>query len=953
MANDPFAGLDEYEYTDLTDPENIRLLAVRSAPKDADLIDCTLFECDLKDAKYEALSWCWGDRLKTRKIQISDSTETKSLAIPENLYEGLKALRLDKKVRNLWVDAVCIHQNNVQERNKQVPRMDQIYGNASNVCIWLGPPDHLLAEAKVKKAFNFVDKLLKLWNLDNLLEKESDIESWEALLDVMKRPWFSRRWVVQEISLAKEATIHCGSYKAPWDDFADAVSLFVQFEETTQKLSKLAKLSKRFDSSDDRFEEVHRLGASLLVKTTKDLFRRSTWGRHYKQLTLESLVSRLAPFQSKQPRDTIYGLLAMARDTQPYADEALRYLDPTERELIERVAAMFPSSRKARYEVNYETPTIDVYQEFIAFSIRNADPTRALDIICRPFAYTYTKADDHAFNEQKLKAMRKEEKAEIVQLPTWIPVVDHSPFAMQSADRNPDGSETGNFFNHRMRRQNGDSFVGPPEARNYSAAGSRRFDKSKLAFRKSQYNYYSMFTEGFVLDTVKKTAGVATTGRIPHAWFRLIGWTDRHNGKAPPNEAKFDQFWRAMVANRDHRGVDPPIYYKRACETVFKDFTAASGFKTDEYINRGGAIAEYLRQVEATIWERQLIETTEEGRLGLGDRSVEDGDRICILYGCSVPVIMKRVKKDDLDVKREKEEDEAEVYRRRQLAATKLKEIRDKHKKPKATSIPTIRKPPAPPDGKESQTARGSNPHSQQPAMTDEEKQRRLKVLDDQLAAYRKGKKAQQPSLDRLWAWLYRSRHVGRTLLLIAVATWIEYRGDTATANLIRLAAATYFTTYSSSTFVDPSTQWMISILGAVIITLLIAYSAILYSDRTQVTWDTAAVYLTFVTAFPQVLPSPFRRTFNRARDRLERVLDDIQESAEKKSERWRDSLIRTCGIILKRFRKLRRVVPRIAPRAKYYYRIVGECYIHGMMEGEAIEWQNQRRIKSEIFEIR
>lgn len=185
------------------------------------------------------------------------------------------------------------------------------------------------------------------------------------------------------------------------------------------------------------------------------------------------------------------------------------------------------------------------------------------------------------------------------------------------------------------------------------------------------------------------------------------------------------------------------------------------------------------------------------------------------------------------------------------------------------------------------------------------------------------------------------------------MAIWIENRGDTATANLIRLAAATYFTTYSSSTTTDPGIEWMISLSGALTIALFMLYSGFRYSDRTQVTWDTAAVYLTFVTAFPQVLPRPFRRTFNRARDQVERVLDDIQESVSKRPESWRDSLTRSCGIVLKRFRKPKRVVPGIEPRASYYYRIVGECYIHGMMEGEAIEWQNQHGIKSEVFEIR
>ena len=56
----------------------------------------------------------------------------------EDLYEALLALRLRKEPRYLWVDAICIDQKNIQERNQQVPRMDSIYGGATGVCVWLG-----------------------------------------------------------------------------------------------------------------------------------------------------------------------------------------------------------------------------------------------------------------------------------------------------------------------------------------------------------------------------------------------------------------------------------------------------------------------------------------------------------------------------------------------------------------------------------------------------------------------------------------------------------------------------------------------------------------------------------------------------------------------------------------------------------------------------------------------
>ena len=54
----------------------------------------------------------------------------------------------------------------------------------------------------------------------------------------MTKPWFSRRWVIQEIALAKRATIHCGTHQIPWSDFAEAVALFQEVKPEAQIISK-------------------------------------------------------------------------------------------------------------------------------------------------------------------------------------------------------------------------------------------------------------------------------------------------------------------------------------------------------------------------------------------------------------------------------------------------------------------------------------------------------------------------------------------------------------------------------------------------------------------------------------------------------------------------------------------------------------------------------------------
>lgn len=170
------------------------------------------------------------------------------------------------------------------------------------------------------------------------------------------------------------------------------------------------------------------LGATSLVKTTKDIFQRSDRGGHYRQLSLESLVARLANFETSEPHDIVHSLLAMARDTQPVVElpddlPDLLKISQRQRTLLKKIASYMPNPLKTRYKVDYKSPVRDVYQEFVAHCIRHADPARALAIIVRPFARTYTRAQEFSFDAEALKKLTAKQKKEQVRLPSWIPDV--------------------------------------------------------------------------------------------------------------------------------------------------------------------------------------------------------------------------------------------------------------------------------------------------------------------------------------------------------------------------------------------------------------------------------------------------------------------------------------------------------------------------------------------------
>jgi hypothetical protein len=204
----------------------------------------------------------------------------------------------------------------------------------------------------------------------------------------------------------------------------------------------------------------------------------------------------------------------------------------------------------------------------------------------------------------------------------------------------------------KMGRQNADPLVGLPSQtqRNYTAAGTKKIDMKTFRFRKRldtnhEFNHYSMYVKGFILDTVKEVKAASLNGSIPSDWAEFGAWYEAPDGLVP------DDFWRTLVADRGRDGKNPPVYYSRACKESFEKGSFVSGtVNTSDLINneRCSVVAQFCRRVQAVIWNRALIHT-ETYKLGLVDKEVKKGDKVCILYGCSVPVILRpsRPKSED------------------------------------------------------------------------------------------------------------------------------------------------------------------------------------------------------------------------------------------------------------------------------------------------------------------
>jgi hypothetical protein len=207
-------------YTELnTDQDLIRLLHLSPASSEDEIIRCR-FTVALLDnnPEYEALSYAWGDIEDTLPIEVEGSV----VQITSNLHSALKHLRFNELERTLWVDALCINQENFRERKHQVSRMSSIYGQAWKVVVWLGE-----SWDGSDLAMDFVrilggDKTLHLdpFHEPSVCVNGMNLDSPQlcrSLIRFFGLPWWNRTWVVQEFVLARNLVFQCSRSEIPRD----------------------------------------------------------------------------------------------------------------------------------------------------------------------------------------------------------------------------------------------------------------------------------------------------------------------------------------------------------------------------------------------------------------------------------------------------------------------------------------------------------------------------------------------------------------------------------------------------------------------------------------------------------------------------------------------------------------------------------------------------------------
>ncbi|KAF2656359.1 hypothetical protein K491DRAFT_678121 [Lophiostoma macrostomum CBS 122681] len=638
-----------YEYKPIKNSE-IRLLRILRARKYDDDIHVTLETVADQDTgslgqEYEALSYDWGEGPADRPIYLPNTRPmpiptftdlgTLSMTIPDyqkeariyvrpNLEKALRQLRSFTEDIVMWVDALCINQSDQQEEKPaQVMKMVQIFNRARNVCIWLGEGtrhDHEGMENWFNAVISSVIRLEKSGMYKEVLKEPGNI------LDMCGSSWFSRRWAVQELAAAREATIHWGSRVIPWRDFADVIGIFDMELDKNNRIERLTYERKLLGAK--------LLGAKLLVDVVTNVFRRSNailepvW-------TLEELVYQLTHAGSSDPRDAIFALLNISRES-----------------LLQNAS---PGSHITPPRVMYNKELLEVYTEFLEWVVYS---TKSLDIICRKWAIGNSRSMD-----------RRRILSGSPKLPTWIqeiPRVDggnqgverHGRDSMNSLVGQPGRQRYNASYSTELNVQFGKRPSIPvpyemvPPKRSNSAppgtaegpppTGTKNLD-GRLA---SQI----LRVQGVQLDTVTWVVAPAAAGIIDKSCLEKAGWQYPENEFS--QETLPDKLWRTLVADRTPEGSNPPTWYHRAALHCMKEVikNPYGSLNIGEIISAEKdpprPVVEYVKRVQAVTSDRAFIagstkRSDSEPLFGLASRDTKLNDRICILFGCSVPCILR------------------------------------------------------------------------------------------------------------------------------------------------------------------------------------------------------------------------------------------------------------------------------------------------------------------------
>lgn len=289
---------DKYCYKPLSDPGNFRTLLIEPGVPGS-RIRGSLHESRPGDGvKYLALSYVWGSPQIVAYVMVEDHYSL----VTANLHAALQRLRSEQEHLCIWIDQICINQQDQEERSQQVMLMHVIFSKSDQVCIWLGNDTQ-----PYEKGFLFILKLLGETSFlnaplnDDLVGRIVDFTNSQDLDEILpslsalyENRWFSRSWTFQEAVCNPDTCIFVSFAGITLDYQGITLDILISF---TQLLMKNDTIKLLLPLS----HESYRAARQLMVLS-----------QYHPNQTLLQLAHSTRDRSARDLRDRLYSLISIA-----------------------------------------------------------------------------------------------------------------------------------------------------------------------------------------------------------------------------------------------------------------------------------------------------------------------------------------------------------------------------------------------------------------------------------------------------------------------------------------------------------------------------------------------------------------------------------------------------------------------------------------------------------------
>ncbi|PVI01352.1 HET-domain-containing protein, partial [Periconia macrospinosa] len=366
--------------------DEIRLITILPALVDTMPIECDIDIFALSSAPdYETLSYVWGPNTTSMSLKVAGRT----IRISPTLHSALSRLRLPHEKRVLWVDQLCIDQQNLGEKAAQVRMMRKIYTSCAQCVLWMGEINPSISLTAAEAAFQFLEYMGEISEVDDWRSIDLPAavrEDRQVMIEAMDwigvdyNPWWTRIWTVQEATLPRKLTMQWGPLKLPWEVMEKAAHAWVS-------VALYDILSP---------EQIDILGHVLVHAVWLNVTRSSIDDLH-------TLIHRWRYRQATDIRDKIYGILGLCEPGCLPITELCNYSIPASEvfstltlELIIHAGGLRPLTPYLRPNASKVTPNMPSW----AIDLNSCGALDVPDSWFQMYSYYFYRADNglHGLN---------------------------------------------------------------------------------------------------------------------------------------------------------------------------------------------------------------------------------------------------------------------------------------------------------------------------------------------------------------------------------------------------------------------------------------------------------------------------------------------------------------------------------------------------------------------------